>query len=27
VQVRLHEIDGEDEVLLMDAPAQEGSSC
>ena len=25
VQVRLHEIDGEDEVLLVDSPAQEGA--
>ena len=25
VQVRLHEIDGEDDVLLMDPPAQEGA--
>ena len=25
VQVRLQEIDGEDEVLLMDGPAQEGA--
>jgi pyrimidine operon attenuation protein/uracil phosphoribosyltransferase len=25
VQVRLQEIDGDDEVLLMDAPAQEGA--
>ena len=27
VQVRLQEIDGEDAVLLMDAPAHEGASC
>jgi pyrimidine operon attenuation protein/uracil phosphoribosyltransferase len=27
VQVRLHEIDGEDEVLLTDGPAQEGPAC
>ena len=27
VQVRLLEIDGEDDVLLMDPPAQEGARC